>query len=287
MFYLQNSNNGLGNIIYQLLNIIYQALIYKQKINLQELKNTGKYKNRKYNLNKIFNIDEIQNNFNKQIENNQKEILKKSTFFPLNLHSIQKRNIDVSKYFEISNKFIKPYLNLNNSEFCTLDKRICLIHIRSGDILSRKPHSLYVQPPLNYYIKIINEYNDKYDKFIIITEPDMLNPCIKKLKEYSDKIEIKSQKVEDDYSYLLRAQSIVLSWSTFSDTIVYLSPNLKNLFFWNDSHVFSNKSVLPNNINVKSIKLLKPYIERYKWNLYDKKQYKLLLEYNINDIIFE
>ena len=63
MFYLQNSNNGLGNIIYQLLNIIYQATIEKKKINLQELKNIGKYENRKYYLNKIFNIDEIQNHY--------------------------------------------------------------------------------------------------------------------------------------------------------------------------------------------------------------------------------
>ena len=120
-----------------------------------------------------------------------------------------------------------------------------------------------------------------------MTEPDLLNPCISKLKEYSNKVEILTNSPEEDYIYFLRAESIVLSFSTFSDTTVYLSPNLKNLYFWNYQHVFSDKTVIPKNINLYSLILTKPYIERGNWDSHNDKNIKLMIDYKLDDVIFE
>jgi hypothetical protein len=287
MYYLLNNKNGLGNRIYSLLHILYEASENNQKINIDTLKESQN-SSYVYDYINLFNFELIQSNYNSQMNETNNNI-KKDIFFPKNLHLVDKRKIDVKKYFELSSKFIKPFLN--NKTYIPLDNRICVMHIRSGDEFKREfsnhTHPLYVLPPLAYYKKIIDEYNEEYDKFVIITEPDLLNPCIKLLNEYSDKIEIKCNSAVEDYIYLLRAQTLVLSWSTFSDTSVYLSPNLKNLFFWNDSHVFSDKSVLPENINVRSLKLTKPYIERGKWNGLDKKLHEIMINYKMEDVIFE
>lgn len=286
MYYISKCPNGLGNRIYQLIHIMYEAENNKQQINIQQLKNKIKSNERQYDMQLILNIDTIEDNFNNlYLPNN---IIKKDSFFPKDLHRITKRKVNLSKYFEISNKYIKPYFNENVNQ--PLNEKICVIHIRSGDLITNnygRTHPIYVLPPLVYYTKIIDTYNEDYDTFLLITEPDMKNPVINKLKDYSNKVKIQSLSAEEDYITLLRAQSLVLCWSTFSDTAVYLSPNLKNLFFWNDSHCLSDKSVIPKNINYKSLKLTKPYIERGKWNGFDKNQHKLMLEYKQEDIIFE
>lgn len=291
MYILKNSNGcvGLGNRLYSMINLIYEAIKNKQTINLQKLKikHSGTYI---YNYDKIFDIDKIEKNFNKNFINNKNSKIKEDLFFPKNLHSVDKRTINIKKYFEICDKYIKPFLNLNIEP---LDEKICIIHIRSGDEFMTFPngknysHPLYTQPPLNYYIKIINEYNDKYDKFIVITEPDMVNPCIEKLKNYSNKVEIRSKSAEDDFIYFLRAQTIVLCFSTFSEVAVFLSPNLKNIFFWNHVHIFSDMSVIPEQINVKSIILKAPYVNRGESNSTDKKYLKLMIDYKLKDVIFE
>jgi len=285
MYILKPMNNGLGNRIYCIINIIYEALLNNHKISLKELfkKQNGKLK---YNYNIILNIREIEKNFNNGIINEKKEV-KKDLFFPKNLHLVNKRNIIVKEYFNICNKYIKPYLNPDI--FKPLSEKICVIHIRSGDQfdIKQKSHPLYTQPPLNYYIKIINEYNDIYDKFIVVTEPDMMNPCIKKLKEYSSKVEIRTKSAEEDLIYFLKTKTIVLGFSTFSELAVFLSPNLQNMFFWNHIHLFSDKTVIPKNINVKSIILKKPYVKRGKSNNADKKLLKLMIDYKLEDVIFE
>lgn len=285
MYYIQTNINGLGNRVYSIINMMYEALLHNQKINLTDLSTQKGYYTYDYSL--FFDLEKIQEKFNNQIINENTND-KNDLFFPKNMHLVNKRLMDISQYFVIADKFIKPYLNkeINNS----LDEKICLMHIRSGDEFITKnncTHPLYVLPPLAYYKKIIDDYNDVYDKFIIMTEPDLLNPCIQKLKEYSNKVEIRSHSANEDFVYFLKAQSIVLSWSTFSDIIVYLSPNLKNLFFWNDSHVFSDKSVLPKNINVKSLILTEPYIERGKWNGLDKNIHKKMIDYQVENVIFE
>mgnify|MGYP003985618975 CR=1 FL=1 len=270
MFIISSTPGRLGNQVYQLLHVIYSSIIDKQQINIKMLSK----------LKFIFNLEKIEDNFNKCFETNNK--VKKCHFFPRNLHLVNKRTIDLQKYFSISNTYIKPYL----IDLPVLNADICLIHIRSGDqFINSKTHPSYVQPPFNYYTKIIDKYDNIYSKFIVLTEPDMLNPCIKLLKDYSSKVEIVSNKVEDDYKYLLRTQNLIISRSSFSDSIVFISKNLKNLYFWDYCHCLSDKSIISENINVESLSLTKPYIECGNWKN-TKEQIKLMVNYKKEDIIF-
>ena len=115
----------------------------------------------------------------------------------------------------------------------------------------------------------------------------MNNPCINLLKQYSNKVYIKTGNVMDDYILLLQAQILILSWSSFSDTTVYLSPNLKTVFYLNYEHCFGDKSQLPKDISFKSLTLNKPYIKRGEWDYKNKKQVNLMIQYPITDIEFE
>lgn len=270
MLFVSNTPGRLGNQILQLLHIMYEAVREKQQIEISKLSS----------LDFMFNLNDIKENFNKEFLKNNNE--KKSHFFPRNLHLIEKRTIDINKYFTISGKYIKPFFK--KELFNPLDEKICVIHIRSGDEFGKfKSHPTYVQPPFNYYTKIIDTYFEDYDQFLIVTEPDMLNPCINKLKNYNKKIKVVSNTVEEDYSLLLRAQSLVLSRSSFSDTSVFISPNLKKLFFWNYCHCFSDMSVIPKYIEVKSLILTKPYIKCGEWT-HDNKQLELMINYDYNNI---
>ena len=100
MYILENIKDGLGNRIYCIINILYEAILNEDQINLEQLNNkqTGKLQ---YKYDKILDIKKIQDNFNKEFIKKNKN--KNNTFFPRNLHRINKREIDVSKYFTICN----------------------------------------------------------------------------------------------------------------------------------------------------------------------------------------
>ena len=267
---ITSKEGRFGNNIYQLLNIMYEALINNKQINVNKLDS----------LYSILDLQKLQEDFNSSNPGKGKLVMDK--FFPKDLHLPEKRRIDLKRFFEIGKKYIYPYLK----PFKTLDERICCIHIRSGDIFGYNGgHSSYVQPPLAYYKKIINKFNTDYDKFIIITEPDMRNPCIGLLKEFSNKVVIVSNSIKNDNSILLNCQSLVLSRSSFSDTSVFLNPNLKKLFFWDYCHCLSDKSIIPKDINVYSLILTKPYIKCGEWSC-NNQQLKLMVDYKEEDVVF-
>lgn len=259
---ITNKFGRTGNNIYQLLEIMRQAEIANNKINIDKLNY----------LDEIINLKKLVDLFNR---NKESKVEKINDFFPKNLHLPAKRVINVHDYFLLSEKYIKPCLKLKEK----LSSNIAVIHIRSGDEFSsfNRP-SNYIQPPLAYYQFIIDNIEKDYEQFIIITEPDMRNPVINKLKEYNEKIKIISNSVLEDYSLLLRAETLILSRSSFSDTSVFLSPNLKNLYFWSYNHCLMDTTVIPKNINFKCIELTERYTTSEEWRS-SKEQRELMLTY--------
>ena len=63
-----------------------------------------------------------------------------------------------------------------------------------------------------------------------------------------------------------------------------MNKNLKNLYYWNWNSYFADKTVIPDNINIFSYKLTKPYIN--EWKCTDS-QLKLMVDYDISDIVLE
>jgi hypothetical protein len=266
MLIISERYGRLGNNIYQLLNIIYEALQQKDNINLKLL----------YYLSPTINIQNIETQINDLFPN--KNQITRHHFMPKDLHLINKRKVDIQRFFDISKKFIYP--NIKKME--PLNERICLIHLRSGDIFNEGGgHSSYIQPPLAYYKKIIQDFDKEYDKFIIVTEPDGRNPCTRLLKEFSNKVIVTTNHILNDYSLLLRTQSIILSRSSFSDTSVFLNPYIKKVFFWDYNHCFCDKSILPKNIKVTSFIHTKPYIKEWRRT---PEQLNLMIHYKMEDI---
>ena len=200
-----------GNNIIQIINCLYFSTIN----NISNIK----FPKHDFLTNTEIIINENINNDNL----NNKNVY--DTFYyldKLNLDSPSPVNMK-----KLAIKYILPILNKGiyiDGEQNT--KNDLYIHIRGGDIFTSNPHPKYVQPPLYYYYKIINDID--YNNINIIYE-DNRNPCVNYLmnnKEYN----FYSGKLSEDIKLLLSASSLVIGCGTFGFAMYLLNPSLKKLF---------------------------------------------------------
>jgi hypothetical protein len=132
---------------------------------------------------------------------------------------------------EIFNSFylIKPVIKINfikneiinNLPKINISENYLFIHIRSGDAFkNKKPHKDYAQPPLCFYISILQNY--KFQKVYILSENNN-NPNINKLINKFPNIEYKEKSLKEDISLLINAYNIVVSMSSFVISIIQLN----------------------------------------------------------------
>lgn len=185
---------------------------------------------------------------------------------------------------------------------CILDETL-VIHIRSGDTFDKqKYHSAYVQPPLGFYLKIINEQS--YRDIVIVTEKDFENPCISHLKKMFPKIRIQASSLEEDVSTLLSARNLVVSLSSFSLVLAFSSQMIKRLYipkfdikkgyyrtvFWPSimRDAFFSSVEKPSLTNILDFELYFykhiDYTPIGSWKR-DQKQLDFLFNYDLNNII--
>ena len=153
------------------------------------------------------------------------------------------------------------------------------IHIRSGDIFKTigNSHSKYLQPPLYFYEKIINE---NISKLIVIVFEDKNNPVIKILIEkYKDKTNIifQSSNIINDIYTLSNCRQLVISNGTFwlcpyfesniIENIIIADYMKHNVWFKFDDNTKYKEISLPN------------YMEGHVWNN-TIEQRKIILNYN-------
>lgn len=195
-------------------------------------------------------------------------IIPKHNFFTttfIKINNSEDQNIYIKengeKFFYFNFTFDKSILKLNEEVIIKIIKNIFIfnipkypiqnilyIHIRSGDIFQYGANRLYVQPPLDFYINIIE--NNKFDKIIIIAE-DKLNPCINKLCELYQNAVHNIQSLEDDIKCILSANYIISGIGTFIPTLLLLSDNIithyefdKNEYedYWNLQYPWKNSN---------------------------------------------
>ena len=173
--------------------------------------------------------------------------------------------------YQIIQKFIKPHLkNSIKTKIQPLDSKILLVHIRSGDIFKDKIYNLYVQNPLDYFVKIINRYN----KTIVLYE-DYGNPVLDYLSKIQS-VTMQSGNLIDDIATFLSATNVCLSGvSTFGPMCCALSDNVKKIYATN----ISGKSYLEKDIFTEYYKInLDKYIKIGEWVNSDK-QRELMITY--------
>jgi hypothetical protein len=182
---------------------------------------------------------------------------------------------------EICQKYIYPNLKINFENIIDLPDDTVVMHIRSGDIFSRRDYycpvvSNYLQNPLSYYTKISKGYN----RVIVLTE-DYNNPIISELQK-NDKFEIKILDITQTIEFMLSAKNIVTSGvSSFAIACVLLSNKIKKVYCSNlvVEEILNQKDLQDTEVEIEIINI---DVDRYiQWNnwLNTEEQRKLMIEY--------
>jgi hypothetical protein len=201
----------LGNNIIQMRNIIQIALYYK--LNIRYII---------FPKHPYFNTERIV--INKSIHRINRVFTDKNNFYYQNeIKFIDKGLFNYNK--DITLNILKSIFKISNVVKLKDDE--VLIHIRSGDIFDNKPHQEYVMPPLSYYTNILN--NNNFSKIYLIAE-DRKNPVINKLLELYSNISFEMGNLNKDIRLLLGSSNVIVSFGTFTSTLLTLSDNIKNIY---------------------------------------------------------
>ncbi len=175
--------------------------------------------------------------------------------FPKNGLNTTYVNDNIEKVFKSQ---IQPRIKFLNNLY--IDNKTLVIHVRSGDIF-QLPISSYYQNPLNYFLKVIAEY----DEVLIVTSSEINNPVCKELLRL-DKVRLQTSSVENDFNTLSNATNLCTSGvGTFPIAAALVSNKLKNFYY---SNLYSLEHLNPEMI-------LNPNVDHHKYLIQDryKKQY--------------
>ena len=199
----------LGNNIIQLSNIIDIALFYKHDIEFKE-------------KHKFFDLKIIEKYFYKYKND---KILKNNFNFHNNENFIIPSHV-IKENYKVKINLMKQAFIIKDHEINKLNENDIVIHIRSGDIFTeKKPHPMYIPPPLAYYVNILNKKT--YKKIIIVCEDD-INPVVNKLLElYKNAVHSKNT-LNEDIKLILGGTNIISSVGTFVNSLLMFSNNVKN-----------------------------------------------------------
>lgn len=123
---------------------------------------------------------------------------------------------------DIAQKYVVPVLNLN-LDLKDMNNSVS-IHLRGGDIMLS--HPTFIQPPWLYYKTILE--NNHFNTVHVVHE-DNSNSCIDKLKELPETY-CQSSTEKHDLEKLCMAENLIMSFSTFSLFVFFVSKNIKQLF---------------------------------------------------------
>lgn len=103
-----------------------------------------------------------------------------------------------------------------------------VVHVRSGDAFSHRPHGAMGQPPLAFYEKVME--SEKPRKIHLVYE-NLANPVIPKIRNLAELRGIQcvasSGSFTEDLAILLSAKTLVTGGGTLADAIILLSPNIE------------------------------------------------------------
>lgn len=210
------TNQRLGNVIALLNKFIFYCEIIGCKSIILDKNYFWLIKN-KIRLNNNITIEVVDKSNYKECNN--------TIFYEASMFFFYFFNIKPEIRFHLLRNEILKYLPKINLSIEDL-----YIHIRSGDIFVSKMSSYYAQPPLCFYINLIENFKFKN---IYIISSDKNNPVIQKLiNRYPYIIYNKNPIIQDIYS-LINAYNIVISMSSFVISLIQINYNLINLFDYN------------------------------------------------------
>lgn len=246
----------IGNMIIAIKNAIHIALFYNYN-------HVILHKHPFFNETKII-INENENKISKNIYD-QYNFFNKERIKDIGMSLFDKNKRKtleiIRKIFKLKN--IKKY---NSNEIC--------IHIRGRDLFISNPHPGYVTPPLDYYVKILN--NKKYKNIYLVSE-DKKNPTVNELLKLYPNIKFKIQSLEEDIKLILGHENVVFSFGTFLKSLLLLSKNIKIVHKPSYQSFFSEY--------IPEVKIINYDLNDYKKKMSPwkntEKQKKLMLSYKL------
>lgn len=265
--YFYNQVGNLGNCIFSLTNIIYLCK-----------------KNAKFNAKFSTDLSQFWRKipflevekmpfFIREFDSKGKDVI---TSFFFRYEGCEKMSKE--ERIDIVKKYIEPYTKFSVKK---ISESTCVINIRSGDVFNPGgTHRGYVQPPFAFYKKIIDK-EQQYDKFLLLTQPDLKNPTILLTAKYSKKVELYAPNVSEAISIILGASSIVSGLTTFLQ-VLFFSDNIKKIYCLDYTDFFSPYGTCQNAKIIK-YKFLEPYIQVGEW-INSPEQLSKMVDYPVEKI---
>jgi hypothetical protein len=175
----------------------------------------------------------------------------------------------------ICKEYISKYLQVPKKD--PIGDDTIVIHIRSGDIFDQiHPNGhQYTPNPLDFYLKLL----DRFERAIVVTEPDTNNPIIEILKQ-NPKVTIQSSSVAEDFATLLAAKNLANSGvGTFCIAAALCSDKIQN-FYCTDlmlTEHLNYSMLIGTDIDVCQLKL-NNYLQVGEWKNTEE-QRNFILEY--------
>lgn len=173
---------------------------------------------------------------------------------------------------EICEKYIYPKLKIDHSK---VEERFdgLVIHLRSGDVF-QNPHPDYVQNPLQYYAKLVEQY---YKGNTIIIVEDNMHPLLPIFQKSNIPVLQLSEK--DSLEVLLSAEAIATSGvGSYAIAAALCSRNIKKLFctdIWLNGSL--NPSMLKEHLDVFCMAIDgNKYINKGDWKITSETMQKML-----------
>lgn len=191
-----------------------------------------------------------------------------------------KKNFIYYKF--IAKNYLPKLLNLN--EVASND---LVIHIRSGDIFTEKPHPDYIQPPLAFYKVCLEKiFQENSVKKVTLVYEDLNNPVISALLLYFENTGINhclvSSNIKKSVEILMSAQILIGGVGSFIAPTIIMSSRLRRLFIsGHDQKLISIAKA--SRVNT-TLGFFKNYIEPGEW-VNNEFQRKLMIDLSEKDII--
>ena len=182
---------------------------------------------------------------------------------------------------KIYHEYVEPILLLNKESIDYVQSsHEITVHLRSGDNFSKHPHNAYIQPPLSFYLKLLEDHD------LNLVFEDFKNPCINSLL-LKDKVKnMSNNSFSKDLIYLLNSKNLAIGHGTVGFAVYLISKKLENLYIPLSSFEDFPLGKWGNHLNIYTIDL-NDYIEKGKWkNTFLQRRrmikYKLKNNFEIN-----
>ena len=161
-----------------------------------------------------------------------------------------------------------------------------VIHIRSGDAFSVRPHRSLGQPPLAFYTAVIERL--KPSNVVLVFEDDknpVVGALLQRLAQMKIECNIQSANFAADLAVLLSARTLITARGTLGDAIELVSPNLQTIATFGKN----SQSRFPQSKSVKRLKVWDPAGSYSSANLMSNwrntlQQRRLMLDFQLDQL---